>query len=203
MITPVKRGSSARYLQTWLAWPATLLLCLLPAMASSASDGRFPDNYTLDQQPLVKNGAGVREYGWLKIAVYRAALYLPERSSNAEAILAATTPRLIRMQLLRDVSQSDSRKAWHHYLQANCVAPCVLAESSLARFEALVPESRAGDSQDWLFRDGKLELYRNGSKLGEISDPVFARTVLAGWIGKVPTTEALKAALLGQPGSEK
>jgi hypothetical protein len=180
-------------LMLWLA-----LAGPLPVPASAAPPP-FPASHSIDNITLLQNGAGVREYGWLRIAVYTAALYLPERSHDAEAILAANTPRLIRMHLLRDVSQADSRKAWQHYLQANCQHPCVLTPASQTRFDALIPESKAGDNQDWLFRDGKLVLYRNGLKLGEIHDAVLARTVLASWIGKVPTTEALRQALLGTP----
>jgi hypothetical protein len=43
-----------------------------------------------------------------------------------------------------------------------------------------------------------LVIKRNGQEVLDIPDAEFANLVLAGWLGKEPTTEALKTKLLGK-----
>lgn len=177
-----------------------LLLASAQAHAVKVGDVELPDRWQLGDEQLVLNGAGMREYGFLRIAVYAGALYVTKRETNADALLDAATPRVIHMKMLRNVSRADSVKAWTHYLEANCEAPCMkdseTFKSALQRFQQLIPETRAGDTQTYVFRDGMAEVQRNGATLGEIRDRQFARALLACWIGRVPTTEDLRKALL-------
>jgi hypothetical protein len=178
-----------------------LLFFASTSHAVTVGNSELPDTWPLGNETLVLNGAGLREYSFLRIAVYAGALYVPKREANADAILDATTPRVIHMKMLRDVSREDSIKAWQHYLDANCTVPCAKDSTTfklaLAEFRRITPETRFGDTQTFVFRDGNAEWLRNGVKLGEIRDASFARTLLACWIGRVPTTEDLRAALLG------
>jgi Chalcone isomerase-like len=179
---------------------AFIFLCvsvMSTAHAARVAGHDLPDTWKLGEQTLVLNGAGVREYSFLKIHVYVAALYLAEREANQDAILQSIKPRVLHMKMLRDVSREDSGKAWRHYLNENCKAPCVLDPSALKTFEALVPETKTNDTQTYVFANTKLEIFRNGMKLGEVPNASFANTVLSTWIGAVPTTESLKRALLG------
>jgi hypothetical protein len=181
-----------------------LLLVLLfistHAHAVKVGDVELPDRWQVGDEQLVLNGAGMREYGILRIAVYAGALYLPKRETSANAILDATTTRVIHMQMLRNVSRADSVKAWAHYLEANCELPCAKKsesfKSALQKFQQLIPDTRAGDTQTYVFRDGAAELLHNGASLGDIRDRHFVRALLASWIGRVPTTEDLRRALL-------
>lgn len=160
---------------------------------------QFPDTYALDGQALLRNGAGVRTYGVFNIQVYNAALYLPAREPHAQAVLDADTPKVVQMHFLRSASQEDTRAAWQHYLEANCRAPCVWPEAGVRQFSALLPATVQGESQTFVFRESGLEVLRNGQTLGRVADRHLARLVLATWLGDVPTTPALKRALLGGP----
>jgi hypothetical protein len=179
-----------------------LLLSTL-ASAVKVGDVELPDTWLLEKETLVLNGAGMREYGFLRIAVYAGALYLPKRETNANTILDATALRVIHMKMLRNVSREDSVKAWTYFLHANCTAPCEkdseTFKASLQIFQRLVPDTQAGDTQTFIFKNGTAEWLRNGNKLGEIGDTSFTRALLASWIGRVPTTESLRNALLGTP----
>lgn len=185
-----------------------LVLLCLPSLAWAVKVGNveLPDIWTHEKESLAKevlvlNGAGVREYGFFRIAVYAGALYLPKRETNANAILDATNTRVIHMKMLRDVSRDDSLKAWAYYLDANCDAPCEKDSESFRTatqiFLRLVPETKAGDTQTFVFTGGVAALHRNGAKLGEVRDVNFTRALLASWIGRVPTTESLRGKLLG------
>jgi hypothetical protein len=175
---------------------AVAMLWTPNAHAANLADHTLPDSWVVGEESLKLNGAGVREYSFLKIHVYVAALYLIERETNHDAILQSTRPRVIHMKMLRDVSREDSIKAWRHYLAENCKLPCVIDKAALMQFESLVPETKANDAQTYVFANAKLEILRNGKKIGEVANAAFANTVLATWIGSVPTTENLKRALL-------
>ncbi len=171
------------------------------AWAVKVGGVELPDSWSLagplGTQTLVLNGAGIREYGFLHIPVYAAALYLPTRQNSESAILAANSPSVVHMKMLRDVSREDSVKAWEVYLSANCKLPCTIISEDRQNFLKLIPDTRAGDTQSFVFRDGGLEIFRNSNGIGAINDAVLASTVLASWIGEVPTTVALKQQLLG------
>jgi hypothetical protein len=181
-----------------------LLFVSAQVHAVKVGELELPDRWQVGDEQLVLNGAGMREVGILRIAVYAGALYLPKRETSASAILDATTTRVIHLQMLRNVSRADSVKAWTHYLEANCEAPCAKKseafKSALRQFQQIIPDTRAGDTQTYVFRDGATELLLNGASLGDIRDRHFTRALLASWIGRVPTTEDLRRALLaGKP----
>ena len=177
----------------WVLALAAVLSGANPVLAAP----QFPDTYALEGQTLVRNGVGVRTYGVFNIQVYNAALYLPSRESSAQAVLDADTPKVVQMQFLRSASQDDTRTAWQHYLEANCRPPCVWPEAGVRQFSALLPATVQGESQTFVFRDQGLEVLRNGQALGRVADRRLARLVLSTWLGDVPTTPALKQALLG------
>ena len=176
-----------------------ILIMLVPSLAWAVRVGEteLPDSWTLNGETLILNGAGVREYSFLRIPVYAAALYLPTRQKNEASILKATTSRVIHMKMLRDVTREDSVKAWNVYLVANCKSPCAIADETRQKFLKTIPDTRTGDSQTFIFKEGSLEIFRNGISLAIIFDNAFAMVVLATWIGEVPTTTGLKKNLLG------
>lgn len=182
----------------------TMLLVTAPLRAAEVivEDVRFPAEWTLDDgQTLQLNGAGLRAYGLLRFKVYVAGLYLPTPSRDAEAVLQMDGPRLVHMVFLRDGKQADTVKAWEVYLQKNCPAPCTIPEAARQQFQSLLPETVRGESQTYAFTAEGLRIYRQGRLLGQIEDADFARLVLATWLGDVPTTPQLKAAMLAAPAS--
>jgi hypothetical protein len=166
------------------------------ATAADMTEYALPNTWTINNEVLIRNGQGVREYSFLKIHVYAAALYLPKRETNANAILSSTLPRVIHMKMLRDVSRKDTISAWQYYLNANCKLPCMLDDKALMLFDALLTDTKINDTQTYVFIEAKVEIWRNSIKLGEVTNAAFANVLLATWIGDAPTTAALKRALL-------
>jgi Chalcone isomerase-like len=162
----------------------------------------LPDTWQVDGEVLAINGAGLREYSFLRIPVYAGALYTLKFESNSKTILDDSTARVIHMKMLRDVNREDSVKAWMYYLLANCESLSdkdgESFKAALKSFQALVPDTRAGDTHTFLFRNGSAEWFLNSKKLGDFRDRHFVRSLLASWIGSVPTTEELRAPLLGK-----
>lgn len=178
----------------WL-WPALLPLC---AQAADVGGIELPGRWSLGKTELVLNGAGVREYGFLGLDVYAAALYLPSVERESSAVLDAPL-KLLHMHFFRDASREDTLKAWQVYLEKNCTLPaCTIPPTALAHFNALIPATVKGETQTFVWRGARVQVLRNGQVLGEMEDAAFARLLLSTWIGAVPTTEDLKTALLGR-----
>ena len=176
-----------------------LMLALLaqPALAVEVGGEQFPDSWSAGEQALVLNGAGVREYGWLRIDVYAAALYLPARMSDAEAVLASPGPKVLSLKLLHGAAAKDTVEAWAPYFAGNCQAPCTLPKAQIEAFNALVPLTQKGDVETYAFEGDAVTISHDGKVLGRVAGGGFARLLLSTWIGAMPTTPELKSALLG------
>ncbi len=94
-------------------------------------------------------------------------------------------------------SAEQARKAWREGFDRNCLAPCQLAPQDIERFLAAVPALRKGDSFTLLFTARGAEVAANSRRVGSITDPEFARQMLATFIGLQPPTPRLKRELLG------
>lgn len=172
---------------------------ILQAVAVQVDGLQLPDTYTLNSKTYVLNGAGTRLYSIFRVKVYSAGLYLAAKSSNAQSILNSTETKIVRLEMRVDSKREDNQKAWKHYLEANCTAPCMLNSSSVDQFMQIQTNLHTGDTETYIFNAQGLSVLRNDKPLQTIADPEFARIVLASWIGDVPSTEALKRALLGSP----
>jgi hypothetical protein len=155
-------------------------------LLATLAEERFPPLVEAEGVRLVRNGTAVRLYSWLRIEVYRAALYLPARSGDAAAILAATTPRLVVARYSRAVSRDDVEAAW----TASVEAPLPPV------FLAWLRPIAAGDVERQLFLADAVLLDGPGRPRLRVADAAFSRSLLASWIG--PRADAaLRRGLLG------
>ncbi|MGH7123758.1 MAG: chalcone isomerase family protein, partial [Stellaceae bacterium] len=72
-----------------LAALATVVAVQAPASAATCRDIQFPDSVKVGNADLVLNGLGIRKATLLRVKVYVAALYLPQKSGDASAIVSA------------------------------------------------------------------------------------------------------------------
>ena len=77
----------------------------------------MPETVTVNGTELVLNGMALRKKMVFK--VYVAGLYLPSRTSDAEAILGADAPRQIVLHFLRGVDKGKMCGAWEESLKNN------------------------------------------------------------------------------------
>ncbi|MGH8126855.1 MAG: chalcone isomerase family protein [Gammaproteobacteria bacterium] len=178
---------------------ALIFFTLLASFATPAlaAQSAFPAKAEANGTTLVLNGQGPRLYGFFRVTVYRAALYLPKRNTTAKQILNVDAPRMIRMHYLHDVSADDVRKAWRAYLHKNCTGHCHWPAPGVDAFLALVGAVHAGDNQTYVFVPGRVDFSVNGVKIGHVQAAGFPALLLSTWIGAVPTTQQLKQDLLG------
>ena len=154
-------------------------------------------------QDLALNGVGLRAVAWLK--GYVAALYLPQKSPSADAVLAMPGPKRLQLRMLQEVSTQEFVKAFDRGVKRNTPeADLPGLTARMQQFDAIVAslgKVRKGDVVDLDFVPGQGLLFtHNGKRLGEVvKGEDFYAALLRIFIGAKPTDPELKAGLLGGP----
>ena len=177
---------------------ALVLAAAQPAAAATLGGVTVPDRATAGGEELVLNGMGLRKAA-LVIKVYVGGLYLPERQTSAEKVLAADTPRIMVMKFLYGVSKDQMCDAWNDGLEAN--TPNASAELE-RQFETLcgwMEDIDDGEGAEFTYVPGSGSAVRvKGRDKGTIDGKAFADALLRCWIGPDPDPgEAFKEAVLG------
>lgn len=173
----------------------------LPARALTVEGVNLQDTVQVGGQSLSLNGAGLRSKFGL-IGVYVAGLYLPQKSSDAAAIVQAQEPRRIVMKMRRGVGSDTMLKAFHEGIQRN-LSPQQLEAlkpklDQLDQSFAKVKELKEGDEIDLDFAaDGSTTTTFNGQAMNAIPGADLSAALLEIWLGKNPVQGDLKKKLLG------
>lgn len=150
---------------------------------------------------LQLNGAGVRTRAIFK--VYVAALYVPQKSTDAAALLAQKGPRRVTLTMLRNVDADSFAGALNDGLKANHT------EAQLAGWKAqidalnaslaAVGEARKGDVIQIEFAPATgTRVLVNGQPRGAaMPGEDFLAALLRIWLGEKPADGSLKKGLLG------
>jgi hypothetical protein len=89
------------------------LAVMVLALAYSVSPAKevagvnMPDSFTVGQDKLVLNGAGLREKYAIGVDVYVGGLYLKSKTANALQIVNADESMAIRLHMVRSVNSKD------------------------------------------------------------------------------------------------
>jgi len=180
-----------------------LLVLALPVHAAELEGVTLEERVRVDGQELQLNGIGLRTRA-LFFKIYVGGLYLPEKSTSADAALAAKGAKRIQLTMVREADAEQFVESIMQGMRANH------SEAQLARVKPQTDELMAmirsfGTSQkgativlDYapsadgttLFVDGKAA---GNSMVGE----EFFRTLMRIWLGENPVQLDLKEALLG------
>lgn len=162
---------------------------------------KFEASTQVGGQPLVLNGAGVRTRAIFK--VYAAGLYVPQKSTDAAALLAQKGPRRVSIGMLRSVDAETFAGALNDGLKNN------LSEQQLAAMKPQIDtlnanlkalgEAKKGDSILFEFTpEAGTRILVNGQPKGAaIPGEDFFAAVLRVWIGDKPVDGSLKKGMLG------
>ena len=197
-----------------ILWSLPLLVGLLGPLALGApawaaepvnpiGGVRFEPRVQLAGQALLLNGTGLRARFIFK--GYAAGLYLGQRASTAEAVVAQPGAKRLQMRLLLDVPADEFIKAFHQGIARNN-PPEVQARLAdrVAQFDALLHplgEIHKGDAVNLDFVPGQgLQFWHNGRQIGAaIPGEDFYGALLKVFVGEHVSDERLRAGLLGQP----
>ena len=161
---------------------------------------RFDDTTTVAASELVLNGVGVRSRFGKRYVI---ALYLPARTSDANAAVSAKGAKRVAITLVKDISGSSLSLALLKGVENNSSASEMAAlKERLRQWSEMVTaieEIKAGATilLDWTPGKGTL-LTINGQAVGkEIPGDDFYAALLRVWLGAQPVQDDLKRSLLG------
>ena len=167
----------------------------------------IPQQVEVGGKTLTLNGAGTRYVFLFK--VYTAALYLPQKSAQPQAIYTMAGPKELKLTMLREVSGKELGDKLNEGIKNNL---------SPQEFSAFIPS---------LVQLGSLFAQKNQIKTGEtvtiqeipgkgstiaidgvpsggmFTEPQFFNSMLKIWLGKDPAEDRLKQALLGHAADGK
>jgi len=181
-----------------------LLVCGLllswNANALKVGDVFLVDQVQMGSSMLFLNGGGIRKK-WL-FKVYAIGLYLPNKLTNAEAIIDGGAEHRIVMHMLREVDSDKMFEAFRDGIEANNPSDVLFAIDVQIKqlkqlFEA-VEVVKEGDiiTLDYVPAIG-TRITVNGTTRDIIEGAGFNRAILRIWLGKQPIQEDLKKGLLG------
>lgn len=158
----------------------------------------FPEQTQVQASSLTLNGLGLRQATMLKVNVYVAALYLAQKSTDANAILASNTPKQLVLQFVRDVDNADLKKGWDEGFANNAKAQVPALKERIEQFKSWMANMKSGQQLTLTHKPGAgIEVNVQGKVQGTIAGDDFARTLFAIWLGPQPPNSGLKAGLLG------
>lgn len=165
----------------------TLLLLALavPALAASKSGVTLPDTVDVGGKTLVLNGMGLRTK--LVIDVYVAGLYLPQKETAADKILAADTPRRMVMHFLYSVTKKQISEAWTDGLKANVPNASAEVKKDFETLCTFMESISKGQKLVLTYVPGEgTRVEMNGKAKGTLAGKATADAILATWIGPKP-----------------
>lgn len=180
-----------------------LFICLTTAQFSHAqmevSGVKFAENQSFAQQELVLNGAGVREKFWIDL--YAGALYLDQKSDNAEKIINADKPMAVRLHIVsRLISSKKMIKAVEEGFENSTNKHTEPLEDRIQQFiSAFESKIQREDVFDIVYKPGTgVVSFKNGKKVGTVEGLDFKKALFGIWLSNRPADDDLKEAMLGK-----
>jgi hypothetical protein len=181
---------------------AVHLLALLLLVAPTAGAARPVEGVEVAESasagavPLVLNGAGLRRQ--LFVRVYLAALYLPARSGDAAAVLAADAPWRIDLTFQRDVDHHRVLAAFTEAFERNSPGQLQALRAGLETFHAVLTDLGSGQVLSLHYLPGAgTTLTAPGGAQATVPGRAFGEAILRTWLGEHPSDPGLARALLG------
>lgn len=177
------------------------LLCLgTQALAAEMAGVKLEDKLQLDAHPVVLSGVGVRTKFFIK--VYVAGLYLTEKTTSSEAVMADVGAKRMSFHLLRKVTGKQVLDGINETIMPNNTEEEMkVLEARLFEFEKMfvsVSEIKENEVVNLDYIPGLgTRVSINGVVKGHIEGIDFNRALLKIWVGNKPVQAALKKSLLG------
>lgn len=190
---------------TWFAPLLALCLALAHGAAAAAtvdvSGVQLEDRITVQGSTLQLNGAGVRYKAVFK--VYTAGLYLGQKATTTEGVLAAPGPKRLTITMLRDIDSGELGKLFSRGMEDNMdrTAFSRLIPGVMRMSQVFTDHKRLKEGEtfmlDWVPGTGTV-LTVKGKVEGEpFREPEFFNALMRIWLGPKPADWQLKEALLG------
>jgi hypothetical protein len=165
--------------------------------AAGLAGVNLPDTTTVGDKSLVLNGLGLRSEFMVK--VYVAGLYLPQKSSDAGAIIKIDEPKQLVMQFLHDASKKQMTDAFDESFKDNTPDAEQTMKADIDRFLGVLEDVKVGQQMVFTYVPSMgTTLAINGKDKLTIAGAPFGQMVFSVWLGPKPPTANLKKGILGQ-----
>src|SRR5262249_6346914 len=133
---------------------AMMVLSVGPVSGKECHGVNFPEQTSVQTIPLTLNGLGLRQATMLKVNVYVAALYVAQKSADANAILAANTPKQLVLHFVRGVDSGDLKKAWEEGFENNAEAQMPALKERIEKLKAWMVDMKSGQKLTFTHKPG-------------------------------------------------
>ena len=167
----------------------------------------IPPQMEVGGKTLTLNGAGTRYVFLFK--VYTAALYLPQKSAQPQAIYTMAGPKELKLTMLRDVSGKELGDKLNEGIknnlnpqEFNAFIPSLVQLGGLFAQKNQIKTGETVTIQDIPGKGSTIAIDGVASG-GTFTEPQFFNSMLKIWLGKDPAEDRLKQALLGNAADGK
>jgi hypothetical protein len=165
--------------------------------AGTLANVTLPDTAQAGSTALILNGLGLRTKYMVK--VYVAGLYLPQKSTDADAILKPDVPKRIVMHFVRNVSKSQLTDGFTESFQNNTPEAAKTLTPDIDRLFSALDSVKDGDELIFTYIPATgTSLAIAGKDMLTIAGPNFADMLFSVWLGPKPPNANLKKGILGQ-----
>lgn len=175
-------------------------MALMPlTQAKEVNDVNVADSIQVADQSLILNGTGIRSKFFLNI--YIGALYLNEKSSDADALIAADKPMTIRLHITSSLIDGEkmSEATLDGFVKStggNLGPIQKEVESLIGAFRDAVHDNDVFDLQ---YVPGKgVSVIRNGEEKVVVPGLEFKQALFGIWLSDDPVQDDLKEGMLGE-----
>ena len=190
-----------------------LVFCLVSvslSFAAAVEGVDVPDKFSVGDMELVLNGAGVRvkSIGFIKKNIYVASLYLKEKTSNPQKIIAADETMVLRIKIITSLVTSErftnhTKSGFQEATKGNTTSIQKEIDTFLSVF---ADEINNGDLFEIVYKKGAgVQVFKNGSKEAKATIPgmPLKSALFAIWLGErsEKNLRALAKNLLSMPSS--
>ena len=163
----------------------------------TVSGATFPTKFKISDKVVEYNGAGLRQKYFFDL--YVGALYVPERTNDAQKIIDLNEETAIRLKILSNKVTRDkfveTVKEGFSTSSEGKASPKEI-EDFMKLFNV---EFKEGDEVILLFKpETGVEVYMNGKNLGVTKGLEFKKALWGIWLGKTPADASVKKAMLGK-----
>jgi hypothetical protein len=170
----------------------------LSLQAKEISGVELNKTLTLNEQPLVLNGAGVRSKFFIDL--YVGSLYVPTVLDNTAAVLAADNVA-VRLNITSGMITADKMKeAINDGFDDATDGNTAGIQTQIAQFMQLFSTEIVDGDQFTLLasKTSGVTAFKNGEAQATITSEPFRQALLKIWLGDEPAQNSLKEAMLGQ-----
>ena len=170
-----------------------------PAIARTVGDVELPERLQLAGEQLILNGAGTRSKWFM--GLYVGALYLPQVTTSAEAVLADDQLQAITLHITSGMITSERMtEATEEGFEASTGGDTTAYREDIDQFMAVFSdEIQEGDRFDLGYVPGEgVQVRKNGELKDTVGDLAFKRVLFGIWLSDSPAQKSLKEQMLGR-----